>query len=80
MSLPAPAMDRLTKGWVQHLRKIAGQEIAARSCCPLCGADIQPDLDSFTAHVRANVSSHPTLADAADIEEAFKHVTIHNPR
>lgn len=77
MSLPAPTMDRLTKGWVQHLRKTARQEIAARSCCPLCGAEIQPDLDSFKVHVR---EEHPTLSDDADIEEAFMNVIIQSPQ
>ncbi|UNI19988.1 hypothetical protein JDV02_006128 [Purpureocillium takamizusanense] len=80
MPPPAPAMEQLSRGWVHHLRKTARQETAARGCCPLCAAEIQPDLDAFKAHVRADVSRHPALADDADIEEAFKHVTIQNPR
>ncbi|UNI13756.1 hypothetical protein JDV02_000469 [Purpureocillium takamizusanense] len=71
-------MERLTKGWVHHLRKTARQESAVRSSCPLCEAEIQPDLDSFKAHVRADASGHPTLADDADIEKAFKNITINN--
>ncbi|KAJ6446896.1 NADH:ubiquinone oxidoreductase subunit [Purpureocillium lavendulum] len=85
LRLPVPesestAMDRLTKGWVSHLRKTARQETASRSSCPLCEAEIQPDLDSFKAHVRAEISSHATLARDADIEEAFKNVTIQSPQ
>ncbi|UNI16681.1 hypothetical protein JDV02_003095 [Purpureocillium takamizusanense] len=71
-------MERLTKGWVHHLRKTAQREDAARGSCPVCGADIQPDLDSFKAHVRADAPGHPTLADDADIEKAFKNITINN--
>ncbi|PHH59166.1 hypothetical protein CDD81_3668 [Ophiocordyceps australis] len=72
-------MDRLTKGWVYHLRKAsrqANQPNAGRAVCPLCDAEVQPDLDSFKAHVRAAASTHTTLAQDADIEEAFNKVTI----
>ncbi|RDA89182.1 hypothetical protein CP532_0540 [Ophiocordyceps camponoti-leonardi (nom. inval.)] len=78
-------MDSFTKGWVHHLRKTARQETTTaatttptttttgRGSCPLCDADIQPDIDSFRAHVRR---SHASLADEADIEQAFQNVTI----
>ncbi|KAM4065549.1 est1 DNA/RNA binding domain-containing protein [Hirsutella rhossiliensis] len=72
-------MDKLTKGWVHHLRKTARQETAGRGSCPLCEAEIQPDIDSFKAHVRADATRHPSLADDADIEQAFQNVTIHSP-
>lgn len=68
-------MESFTKGWVHHLRKTARQETAGRGCCPLCDADIQPDMDSFRAHVGA---THASLADEADIEQAFQNVTIHH--
>ncbi|UNI14827.1 hypothetical protein JDV02_001418 [Purpureocillium takamizusanense] len=71
-------MEQLTKGWIHHLRKTARQENAVRSSCPLCKAEIQPDLDSFKAHVRADASGHPTLADDADIEEAFQNININD--
>lgn len=73
-------MDKLTKGWVHHLRKTARQETAGRGSCPLCEAEIQPDIDSFRAHVRADATRHPSLADDADIEQAFQNVTIHSPQ
>lgn len=88
-------MDQLTKGWVHHLRKTArqttagqttagrttaGQMTAGHGSCPLCDAEIQPDLDSFKAHVRADATGHSSLADDADIERAFQKVTIHSPQ
>lgn len=74
-------MDRLTKGWVHHLRKTARQDSTpGRGTCPLCEAEIQPDIESFRDHVRADASRHPNLADDADIEEAFKNITIHGLR
>ena len=74
-------MDRLTKGWVHHLRKIARQETApGRGSCPLCEADISPDIDSFRNHVRADASRHPSLVDDVDIEDAFRNITIHGLR
>ncbi|ODA83153.1 hypothetical protein RJ55_01663 [Drechmeria coniospora] len=73
-------MDKLTKGWVDHLRKTARQESASRGSCPLCEAEIQPDLDSFKAHVRADATKHASLTADAEIEEAFNRVTIHGSR
>ncbi|PHH90621.1 hypothetical protein CDD83_3138 [Cordyceps sp. RAO-2017] len=70
-------MDRITNRWVHHLRKTARQGTAGRGSCPLCEAEIQPDIDSFRAHVRADAPGHPSLADDADIEQAFQNVTIH---
>ncbi|PFH59817.1 hypothetical protein XA68_11865 [Ophiocordyceps unilateralis] len=70
-------MDRITKSWVHHLRKTARQETAGRGCCPLCDAEVQPDIDSFRAHVRADAGAHASLADDADIELAFQNVTLH---
>ncbi|KJZ75205.1 hypothetical protein HIM_05399 [Hirsutella minnesotensis 3608] len=69
-------MDKLTKGWVHHLRKTARQETGNRGSCPLCASEIQPDIESFKAHVRADAAGHPNLANDADIEQAFKNVTI----
>ncbi|UNI16683.1 hypothetical protein JDV02_003097 [Purpureocillium takamizusanense] len=72
-------MERLT-WWFAYFRNTGRQEAAAQSSCPLCKAEIQPNLGSFEAHVCANVSSHSSLAINADIEDAFGSVTIHSPQ
>lgn len=72
-------MEKLTKGWVYHLRKTARQETAGRGSCPLCDAEIPPDIESFKAHVRADAARHAGLAHDVEIEQAFQNVTIHNP-
>lgn len=71
-------MDRFTKGWVQHLRNTARQETPSRAYqCPLCDAQVQPNIDAFRAHVRADALKHPSLAKDADVEQAFKKCTLH---
>ena len=70
-------MDKLTKGWVQHQRKTARQEAVSRGYqCPLCEAEVQPNIEAFKAHVRADTLKHHTLAQDSDIEEAFKKITL----
>ncbi len=70
-------MERLTNGWIIHLRNLARQGGAAPASCPLCQAEIQLDIDSFRVHIRRE---HPTLCDDADIEEALKNVAVQSPQ
>ncbi|KAK2594706.1 hypothetical protein QQS21_007556 [Conoideocrella luteorostrata] len=74
-------MEKLTKGWVQHLRNTA---YAARQGapsrvyqCPICEAEVQPDIGAFKAHVRADTLRHASLVEDSDIEKAFKDNVIH---
>lgn len=71
-------MAEIQKRWISHLRNDSHQESADRSLsCPLCSADIQPDFDAFRAHVLADEPKHKTLTADADIEEAFRKMSIH---
>ncbi|KAG6040408.1 hypothetical protein E4U41_000652 [Claviceps citrina] len=68
-------MEKFTKGWVQHLRNTSRQVTPPRNIpCPLCGAQIEPNVDAFKAHVRSNSSRHPTLTGDADMEAAFRNM------
>lgn len=70
-------MDKFTKGWMQHQRKTAREAASRGYQCPLCDAEVQPNIEAFRAHVRADTLKHHTLAQDSDIEEAFKKVTLH---
>ncbi|GAB0134797.1 epichloenin A synthetase [Epichloe bromicola] len=70
-------MEKFTKGWVQHLRNTARQETPSRGYhCPLCEAKVQPNLDAFKTHVRADALNHPTMVEDSSIEEAFKKILL----
>lgn len=74
-------MAELHKGYVNYLRDKARQGNNDRSLsCPLCSADIKPDINAFKAHVQADGDKHSALAGEADIEEAFRKMTIHSPQ
>lgn len=74
-------MAEIQNRWVTHLRNNSRQESSDRSLsCPLCAADIQPDISVFRAHIRADETKHAALKADSDIEEAFTKMTIHNPK
>lgn len=73
-------MAEIQNRWVNHLRNNARQGTADRLSCPSCAADVQPDIDSFRAHIRADEPKHSDLAADADIEEAFRKMSIHPPQ
>ncbi|TWU72980.1 hypothetical protein ED733_004234 [Metarhizium rileyi] len=68
-------MDKLTKGWVEHQRRVARQEAATRgSHCPLCQMELEPSVEAFKAHY---TSKHPT-ADELDAIEALNNCALHS--
>ncbi|KAG5979017.1 hypothetical protein E4U55_005655 [Claviceps digitariae] len=75
-------MDKLTKGWVQHLRNTSRQVTPSQvssprnARCPLCDTGFEPNLDAFKAHVVSNSSKHPTLTGDSEIEEAFQNIIL----
>ena len=72
-------MDPVTKGWVQHLRRHnARQESTGRSYqCPLCEAEVQPNIEAFRAHIRSDAVRHGALSEEAAIQDAFEKITLH---
>lgn len=74
-------MAEIQNRWVKHLRNNSRQDSVDRNfSCPLCSADVQPDIDAFRAHVLADEPNHSTLTADAGIEEAFKKLFPHAPK
>lgn len=68
------------RGWVNYVRNSrpdSRPEASDRSfTCPVCAADVAPDLDSFRQHIRNDGQKHAALVGDADIEQAFTKMTL----
>lgn len=70
-------MTDTKRGWVNHLRNNSRDEVSDRSfACPVCAADVVPNIDAFRQHIRSDGQKHAALVGDADIEQAFKKMTL----